>query len=173
MKAEPNFVTKVVTLLKFEVFQPGDIIIREGTFGDRMFFIQQGVVDVLTHDGDVATSLSEGSYFGEICLLTHERRVASIRSETYCSLFSLSVENFQKVVIEYPSIRKTMEEIAIRRLKKIGKSASLIRNNINPSSKKDSVLFDLPLDADCYDSVLEEDEKVIGVTESTVINEKL
>ena len=62
--ADPNFVSRVVILLKFEVFQPGDYIIREGTYGDRMFFIQQGVVDVITSDGEVATSLSDGSYFG-------------------------------------------------------------------------------------------------------------
>ena len=39
----------------------------------------------------VATSLSDGSYFGEICLLTNARRVASVRAETYCNVFSLSV----------------------------------------------------------------------------------
>ena len=67
--ADANFVTRVVTLLEFEVFQPGDTIIQEGTFGDRMFFIQQGIVDIITSDGVVATSLSDGSYFGgkDIC----------------------------------------------------------------------------------------------------------
>ncbi|XP_071964484.1 potassium/sodium hyperpolarization-activated cyclic nucleotide-gated channel 2-like [Antedon mediterranea] len=172
MNADPNFVTKVVTHLKYEVFQPGDYIVREGTFGESMFFIQQGVVDVLTQEGQVATSLSDGSYFGEICLLTRERRVASIRAETYCSLFSLSVENFQSVVREYPSIRKTMEEIAIRRLKKIGRSASLIRKNTNSSSKKVSVLFQVPSDADYFsENEEDEEEQVISVTEAMIINE--
>ena len=62
--ADPNFVSRVVVLLKFEVFQPGDFIVREGTFGDRMFFIQQGVVDIITSGGEIATTLSDGSYFG-------------------------------------------------------------------------------------------------------------
>ena len=43
----------------------------------------------------VATSLSDGSYFGEICLLTNARRVASVRAETYCNVFSLSVRQHQ------------------------------------------------------------------------------
>lgn len=51
-------------MLKFELYQPGDIIIKEGTFGDRMFFIQQGIVDIITVDGIIATSLSDGSFFG-------------------------------------------------------------------------------------------------------------
>ena len=42
----------------------------------KMYFIQEGIVDIVMQNGDVATSLSDGSYFGEICLLTNARRVA-------------------------------------------------------------------------------------------------
>ena len=62
--ADPNFVSEVVTKLIYEVFQPGDYIIKEGTIGTKMYFIQEGIVDIVTKDGDVATSLSDGSYFG-------------------------------------------------------------------------------------------------------------
>ncbi len=62
--ADPNFVTDVVTKLKFEVYQPSDYIIREGTLGTKMYFIQEGIVDIVTKNGEVATSLSDGSYFG-------------------------------------------------------------------------------------------------------------
>ncbi|XP_033634131.1 potassium/sodium hyperpolarization-activated cyclic nucleotide-gated channel 2-like [Asterias rubens] len=146
--ADPNFVSRVVILLKFEVFQPGDYIIREGTYGDRMFFIQQGVVDVITSDGEVATSLSDGSYFGEICLLTHEKRVASIRTDTYCSLYSLSVEHFQQVLTEFPSVRKTMIEVAIKRLEKIGRPSSALVSALSgqnsSKSKSTERLFEIP-----------------------------
>lgn len=54
----------VVTKLKFEVFQPGDFIIREGTIGDKMYFIQEGVVDIIKSKNEVMTTLSDGSYFG-------------------------------------------------------------------------------------------------------------
>lgn len=61
--ADPNFVTSMLTKLKFEVFQPGDYIIREGTIGKKMYFIQHGIVSVLTK-GSKETKLSDGSYFG-------------------------------------------------------------------------------------------------------------
>lgn len=54
----------MITKLEFEVFQPGDYIIREGTVGTKMYFIQEGIVDVVTRSRDVVTSLSDGSYFG-------------------------------------------------------------------------------------------------------------
>lgn len=147
--ADQNFVSDVVTKLKYEVFQPSDIIIKEGTIGTKMYFIQEGVVDIVMANGEacilfyvfslfflkkicnslktnwkldwfcclaqVATSLSDGSYFGEICLLTNARRVASVRAETYCNLFSLSVDHFNAVLDQYPLMRKTMETVAAER----------------------------------------------------------
>nr|O70507.2 RecName: Full=Potassium/sodium hyperpolarization-activated cyclic nucleotide-gated channel 4; AltName: Full=Brain cyclic nucleotide-gated channel 3; Short=BCNG-3 [Mus musculus] len=103
--ADPNFVTSMLTKLRFEVFQPGDYIIREGTIGKKMYFIQHGVVSVLTK-GNKETRLADGSYFGEICLLTRGRRTASVRADTYCRLYSLSVDNFNEVLEEYPMMRK-------------------------------------------------------------------
>lgn len=61
--AEPNFVTAMLTKLRFEVFQPQDYIIREGTIGKKMFFIQHGVCSIITK-GALAMKLSDGSYFG-------------------------------------------------------------------------------------------------------------
>lgn len=61
--ADPNFVTAMLTKLRFEVFQPGDYIIREGTIGKKMYFIQHGVVSVLTK-GSIGMKLMDGSYFG-------------------------------------------------------------------------------------------------------------
>ena len=63
----------------------------------------------------VATSLSDGSYFGEICLLTNARRVASVRAETYCNVFSLHVDHFNAILESYPFMRRTMESIAAER----------------------------------------------------------
>ncbi|XP_015837519.1 potassium/sodium hyperpolarization-activated cyclic nucleotide-gated channel 3 isoform X8 [Tribolium castaneum] len=128
--ADSNFVSDVVTKLKYEVFQPGDIIIKEGTIGSKMYFIQEGIVDIVMANGEVATSLSDGSYFGEICLLTNARRVASVRAETYCNLFSLSVDHFNAVLDQYPLMRRTMESVAaersVRWLNKIGKNPNLL-----------------------------------------------
>lgn len=145
--AEPNFVTAMLTKLRFEVFQPQDYIIREGTIGKKMYFIQHGVCSVITK-GTLAMKLSDGSYFGgkifffmvplfffnpfvsggifcfpvsEICLLTRGRRTASVRAETYCRLYSLSVDHFNEVLEEYPMMRRAFETVAIDRLDRIGK----------------------------------------------------
>uniref|UniRef100_A0A3B3RWT4 Hyperpolarization activated cyclic nucleotide gated potassium channel 1 n=1 Tax=Paramormyrops kingsleyae TaxID=1676925 RepID=A0A3B3RWT4_9TELE len=123
--ADPNFVTSMLSKLKFEVFQPNDYIIREGTVGKKMYFIQHGVASVITkHNKEI--KLTDGSYFGEICLLTKGRRTASVRADTYCRLFSLSVDHFNEVLEEYPMMRRAFETVAIDRLDRIGKKNSLL-----------------------------------------------
>lgn len=89
-----------------------------------MFFIQSGIVDVLNDDGEVAISLTDGAHFGEICLLTDDRRVASIIAATTSDLFSLSKQNFELLLEEFPDMRKPLENIALSRLAKLGKKVS-------------------------------------------------
>uniref|UniRef100_A0A674JI31 Hyperpolarization activated cyclic nucleotide gated potassium channel 1 n=1 Tax=Terrapene triunguis TaxID=2587831 RepID=A0A674JI31_9SAUR len=123
--ADPNFVTAMLSKLRFEVFQPGDYIIREGAVGKKMYFIQHGVAGVITKSSK-EMKLTDGSYFGEICLLTKGRRTASVRADTYCRLYSLSVDNFNEVLEEYPMMRRAFETVAIDRLDRIGKKNSLL-----------------------------------------------
>ncbi|XP_045061775.1 potassium/sodium hyperpolarization-activated cyclic nucleotide-gated channel 3-like [Coregonus clupeaformis] len=123
--ADPNFVTAVLTKLRFEVFQPNDFIIREGTMGRKMYFIQHGRVGILTR-GNKETKLSDGSYFGEICLLTRGRRTASVRADTYCRLYSLSVDSFNEVLEEHPMMRRAFETVAVDRLDRIGRKNSIL-----------------------------------------------
>lgn len=61
--ADPSFVTAVLTKLRFEVFQPGDLVVREGSVGRKMYFIQHGLLSVLAR-GARDTRLTDGSYFG-------------------------------------------------------------------------------------------------------------
>lgn len=90
--AEPNFVTAMLTKLRFEVFQPHDYIIREGTIGKKMYFIQHGVCSVITK-GTLAMKLSDGSYFGGgMQLLAHEKSSVWVILSfplTKCSLLPL------------------------------------------------------------------------------------
>ncbi|XP_038562439.1 potassium/sodium hyperpolarization-activated cyclic nucleotide-gated channel 3-like isoform X2 [Micropterus salmoides] len=138
--ADPNFVTSMLTKLRFEVFQPGDYIIREGTIGKKMYFIQHGVVSVLTKSS-TDTKLSDGSYFGEICLLTRGRRTASVRADNYCRLYSLSVDNFNEVLEEYPMMRRAFETVALDRLDRIGKRNSVLQHKVQHHQSSGTLNF--------------------------------
>ena len=69
--------------------------------------------------------------FSEICLLTSAKRVASVRAETYCYLYSLYSDHFRAVLENYPVMRRTMESVAAERLNKIGINRRIVSNREN------------------------------------------
>ncbi|GCB63125.1 hypothetical protein scyTo_0009623 [Scyliorhinus torazame] len=66
----------------------------------------------------------------EICLLTKGRRTASVKADTYCRLYSLSVDHFNEVLEQYPMMRRAFETVAIDRLNRIGKKNSLLLHKV-------------------------------------------
>lgn len=47
----------------------GDIIIKEGTIGSKMYFIQEGIVDIVMANGDVRIQTFKSTYFLLLLLL--------------------------------------------------------------------------------------------------------
>ena len=62
--ASEAFITSIITRVSFDVFLPGDYVTQYGTIGTKMYFIQHGVLDVVSKDGNVVSTLCDGSYFG-------------------------------------------------------------------------------------------------------------
>ena len=154
--AEENFLSDVLTKLRPEIFQPGDFIIKEGTIGKRMYFIQDGSVDIIKGH-DIATTLTEGSYFGEICLLANTKRCASVKAVTYCQLFSLDKNHFDEVLVSYPMMKRTMKGIAAQRLYKIGENPRLV-------SRGEELAQDLSV----AHEILKEPEGINTLTKATI-----
>lgn len=80
---------------------------REGTAATKMYFVHQGIVEVLVANGqEVVATLGDGSYFGETCLwASGARRPVSVRADTYCNLFSLPATAFTRVMDRYPKFK--------------------------------------------------------------------
>src|SRR5262249_56196495 len=72
------------------LFTEGEEIIREGDPGDSLFIIQRGHVEVLSGDGrrDVAR-LGPGDVFGEMSLMTGDRRNATCSAVSDVAFWSL------------------------------------------------------------------------------------
>lgn len=115
-KSDPEFISALVTLLQFEVYLYNDEIIREGTIGRKMFFISRGTVRIVNAKTQIHT-LTDGAFFGEISLiLPNLRRVASVFADSYCYLYSLTNEDFNRVLDDFPMQRKHFYAEAGKRL---------------------------------------------------------
>ena len=65
-------------------------------------------------------------FYLEICLLMKCKRVASVKAVTVCDLYSLSRDDFELVLEEFPHMRTFMETVAKQRL-------AMIKDTILPS----------------------------------------
>ena len=88
-------------------YQKGDIIIREGEKGDRMYVIQEGTVEVFqekSHKEIHLAYLSEGDFFGEMAIFEQEKRSASVRAVEEVRILTIDQKNFLKRIHEDPSL---------------------------------------------------------------------
>lgn len=108
--ANEIFIREAVMLLQPMVFLPGDFIIRQGEFGDCMYFLSNGDVEVTVNDRRVAT-LGQGSPFGETALIKGEKRMASIRALDYCDVYKLSKDDFDALRFRYPEFDEQVKRV--------------------------------------------------------------
>jgi voltage-gated potassium channel len=108
------FIREVVGMLKTEAYVPGDYIIREGEFGTCMYFLTNGAVEVIVNGNSVAR-LGTGSPFGEMALVSGDKRNASIRATEYCDLYVLEREGFDQLRSRYEDFDRNVVEITEKR----------------------------------------------------------
>lgn len=102
--------------LKNDVVPPESYLIVAGEEGDEMFFLCHGFCDVESAEGEVVATITKGGFFGDVALLVETKRIASIRSITFCDLFILRKQDFYMILDEFPTFAVTIqEEIARRR----------------------------------------------------------
>jgi cAMP-dependent protein kinase regulator len=84
-------------LIKIDYYQ-NDIIIKQGDEGDRMFFIEDGQCDIYMNE-KFHKRLNKGDYFGELALLNHEPRSATVIAASYkVRVASLEVQSFERLL---------------------------------------------------------------------------
>ena len=92
----------------------GETIFHEGDFGDRLFVIFKGEVEII-RNGEVLSVLNPGEIFGEIALISDEPRSATAVARTDVSAIAISRPAFQQLVTHLPGVRRTIEEIMTSR----------------------------------------------------------
>jgi CRP-like cAMP-binding protein len=103
-----------------ERYPAGDLVFREGTVPEGFYLIVSGEVDVSRRDGRGmgwrVAKLGPGDYFGEIGLLTEDRRTATVRATTDLEVVVLDRGQFDKIVSISAPTAAQLEEVMSGRL---------------------------------------------------------
>lgn len=92
----------IADALESSTFEDGDLIIKQGDEAQHMYFIIKGVVSVkMTNNEGAAvevTTLEEGGHFGELALVTHQPRAASVYAVGKTVVASLDILTFERLL---------------------------------------------------------------------------
>src|SRR2546428_6999413 len=103
---------------KLDYFGRGEAVIEEGAEGESLFILLRGMahVTVVKQGTNVRVGgLRPGDCFGEMSLLTGERRSATVRAEGDCYVMEISKPVMAEVLRDFPQCLEQMSELLARR----------------------------------------------------------
>jgi uncharacterized integral membrane protein len=100
-------------------FAPGEAIFRQGDEGDFVYSIIDGQVEVIREEPDgeakVINRLGPGEYFGEMALIRHAPRTATVRAVTAVKAVALSQADFLALYRYLPDLHRSIEKVMQQR----------------------------------------------------------
>jgi glucose-6-phosphate 1-dehydrogenase len=112
---DPLFLSQVILALRPEVAVPGEILIRKGDMGGDMYVVVRGEAEALDESGRVLKTFRDGDFFGEIALLIHTARTATVRAKTAIDLMALDKASFDRILHDYPQFADSVRKVARER----------------------------------------------------------
>jgi CRP-like cAMP-binding protein len=112
----PEEIQAIAGVAQESFFQPGQIIVTQGTPGQAFYMITSGRVEIM-RDGTSLGAFGPGDFFGEMSLLDSAPRSATIRAIDQVSCLMLSSWDFKGLLERHPSIAIKLLEVLSRRLR--------------------------------------------------------
>ncbi|XP_003382968.1 PREDICTED: cAMP-dependent protein kinase type II-alpha regulatory subunit-like [Amphimedon queenslandica] len=99
---EPYELLNLADALERKYYSNGDCIIKEGDAADSFYIVENGNVEITREDTSgkkvFLNSCTRGQYFGELALLTHKPRAASVHAKGDVVCAALDVGAFERLL---------------------------------------------------------------------------
>ncbi|MEZ5228247.1 MAG: cyclic nucleotide-binding domain-containing protein [Acidimicrobiales bacterium] len=93
---------------------PGAELTDQGRFGDVCYLIIEGTANVLMR-GEYVATVGPGTMVGEMALLEHRPRNATVVAETDMVLVSFGTKEFRKILDDNPDLRERVHALLVAR----------------------------------------------------------
>ena len=113
--------------MKVKRFKKGQLICKEDSPGNEMYIVVTGKVIVFKTVEDQQLDLAQltsTNFFGEICLLTGDRRTATVQAIVDTEVLALTKDDLLKKMQEDPKFALTFVTTMARRLTRAHKMIS-------------------------------------------------
>ena len=105
----------IASTMKQRTFEAGQTVATEGETGVGFFVIESGEATVAV-GGEERRRLGSGDYFGEIALITHGQRTATITAESELRCYGMTPWDFRPLVEGNASIAWKMLQALAKQL---------------------------------------------------------
>ncbi len=155
--------------------EAGDIVFRQGEFGDRFYIVVSGQLEVAV-DGKLVRTLGIGDHFGELALLRRIPRTATVTALTEARLVSVERQDFLGALSGRNAVTEAIPSTAhIMPLVQPWNPEPFLRNSQASEETRAAALHTVPLLAGLAAGAildLVRCAEVIEVTPSTVVVEQ-
>jgi CRP/FNR family transcriptional regulator, cyclic AMP receptor protein len=103
-------------------FPAGAVVLEEGLPGDRMYVVKEGEVEV-RHRGRVLARVGGGAIVGEMALIDHQSRSASVIAVTDVALVPVDEKRFLYLVQNTPKFALEVMRTLATRLRSLDERA--------------------------------------------------
>lgn len=108
----------------------GEVIVRQGEFGDCMYVIQEGQVEVIAELDDDRVQLAirrQGDFFGEMAIFEREVRMATVRALGGARVLTIDRRNFLRRINEDPSLAFRLVQSMSARIRELSVEVAQLR----------------------------------------------
>jgi len=129
-----------------KTYKTGEIIIKEGTTGDRFYLVMSGKLRTTRQSSSgeeiILSYIDTGEGFGEIALLNkNKKRDATVTAITDTVLLELSKADFTEIIKKFPQVKKKIQRL---RKERVSLSEDFIKEK-KISNVSRSVTGDIPI----------------------------
>jgi putative ABC transport system ATP-binding protein len=110
----PTELTHVAEHMTKRHYMPGEAVIREGDVGTELFLVSEGQVKVERGGAEVAR-LGPGDFFGELALMSGERRNATVIATDPLETYVLGEQEFHAAIEASASFRDQLRRVYFMR----------------------------------------------------------
>jgi CRP-like cAMP-binding protein len=116
--SKPNFLGLFRSQENVIALKPGDVLFKKGDAAQHMYVVLSGEVRI--GDGNkIFDRVSAGGMIGEMALIDHAPRTATVTAETDCTLAEIDEKRFLFLVQQTPSFALNVMRLLSQRLRRM------------------------------------------------------
>lgn len=111
-----NYLIPIAEMMKHRTAFAGETLFEKGDTGDSLYVIQKGTIEIVI-DANRTIALKTGEAIGDMALIDGEPRSATARVYEDSRLLQLRSYDFNRLLLSYPIIAKSLLRILSKRLR--------------------------------------------------------